>query len=170
MDGPGEDRGLDGGVGAQRELDAFVAFGLGDHVDERQLQDASPHRGVVGVDAGPVVRGEPQLEDGPELERFAVEEPSGDGVAAGEELEESFGERLAVVDLDADHEAGTGEAGDVVADAGVAVAFQERLEVGGGGVLAEHAADRLQLRALARSRSGRARRTAPPRTCGRSAM
>ena len=100
-DGPGEDRGLHGGVGAQRELDALVAFGFGDHVDERELQDASPDRGVVGVDAGPVVRGEPELEDGLELERLAVEEPGGDGVASGEELEEPFRERLAVVDLDA---------------------------------------------------------------------
>ena len=132
------------------ELDAFVAFGLRDHVDERQLQDASPHCGIVRVDAGPVVRGEPQLEDGPELERFAVQEPGGDGVASGEELQESFCERLPVVDLDADHEAGTGEPGHVVANPGIAVALQERLEVSGGCVVAQHAADGLELRALAR--------------------
>ena len=116
---------MDGGVGTQRQLDAFVAFGFGDHVDERELQDPSPNGGVVGVDAWSVVGGEPQLEDGSELERFAVEEPGGDSVATGEELEESFRERLAVVDLDADHEPGTGEVGHVVADPSIAVAFQD---------------------------------------------
>ena len=97
----------------------------------------------------PVVGGEPELEARLKLEGLAVEEAGGDGVASGEELEESFGECFAVVDFDRDDEAGAGEAGDVIADPGVAVPLEEGLEVGGGGVLAEHGADGFQFRALA---------------------
>jgi hypothetical protein len=35
LDGPGEDRGLNGGVGAERELDPIVALCLRNHLRER---------------------------------------------------------------------------------------------------------------------------------------
>ena len=40
----------------------LLLFGLGDYVREGELEDPSPHRVVVGIDARAVVGGKPELE------------------------------------------------------------------------------------------------------------
>ena len=124
MDEPGEDCGLFGGVGAEGAFEFGVALGGGDDLRERDLEDAPPERVVVGVRAWTGVGDEPERELRLELEVLAVQEPGCDLVAAGELLDQSFGEALAVFDLDADDHAAAGESGDVVSDAGVAAALR----------------------------------------------
>jgi hypothetical protein len=76
----------------------------------------------------------------------------GDRVATRQRLQKSLREALSLLDLDPDRHPRACQPGDVVANACVALLLQERLEVGGRRVVAEHRLDRLQEGALAARR------------------
>jgi hypothetical protein len=58
------------------------------------------HRASSVSRARGVVADEPQLALRPELEVFLVKKSRGDGVAAGDEFHQSFGQLLALINLD----------------------------------------------------------------------
>lgn len=84
----------------------------------------------------------------PEVEELLEQEPRGDGVAAGELLDQGFGEWFARLGFDGGDEARADEAGEVVAGA-LAVALKEGVEVGDGAVVREQRTQGLQEGALA---------------------
>jgi len=115
---------------------------------EGDAEDAPPDRAVAVADAGGVVRHQPELELRDEVEKLAEEEAGRHGVAAGQMLDEPFGEALPVRHLDRDDEPGAGEGRDVVRNPAIAFLLEKRLEVRGARVVAEGRLDRLGERGL----------------------
>ena len=149
LDEPGEDCCLFGGVGAEGAFEVGVALGGGDDLRERDLEDAPPERVVVGVRARAGVRDEPERELRLELEvlrcrnRAAILSPP---VSC---LISPSARRLP---------SSTSTLTTMRAPASRAMSLrmpasprrcEERLEVGGGGVVAERGLDRFDGRGLA---------------------
>lgn len=81
---------------------------------EGDQAQARPHRVIVTVDPWPMVRDEPNLELGLELEVLGVEEPRRDRVAARNELDRRLVEVAALARLGREGDPGAVKARDVV--------------------------------------------------------